>query len=133
MPGRFAQMRVRVESHARAGAPEDPADLDDVETDVDDQMAGERVAQIVEAHPLAVAIEACAGGGAAKHTLGHVVVEKRRAVAGRDHVVRTAVAQELELWGPALIACWRRARRRGSGFARAGAAQVRARRLSRRR
>jgi hypothetical protein len=90
MPGRFEQMRVRVEGHACAGVPEDAADLDDVETDVDDQMAGKGMTQIVEAHPSAWPIEPCAGGGAAKHTLGHVVVEKRGAVAGREHVVGAA-------------------------------------------
>jgi hypothetical protein len=41
---------------------------------------GEGMAQIVEAHPTAWPVDACARGGAAKHTLGDVVVEKRRAV-----------------------------------------------------
>ncbi len=90
MPGRFEQMRVGVEGHACAGVPEDAADLDDVETNVDDQMAGEGMTRIVEAHPSVWPIEPCAGGGAAKHTLGHVVVQKRRAVTGREHVVGAA-------------------------------------------
>ena len=57
MPGGFEQMRVRVEGHAGAGVPEDAADLDDVEADVDDQMAGEGVAQVVKAQPPTVAIQ----------------------------------------------------------------------------
>jgi hypothetical protein len=35
---------------------EDPADLRDVEAQVDDQVAGERVAQVVEAQPRPAAI-----------------------------------------------------------------------------
>jgi hypothetical protein len=76
MSGLLEQMGVGVERHARAGVAEDAADLDDVEADVDDQVAGERMTQIVEAHPPAGPIEPRAGGGAAKHTLGHVVVQK---------------------------------------------------------
>jgi hypothetical protein len=84
------QMRVRVEGHARASVTKDAVDLNDVETDVDDQVAGEGMTQIVEAHPPAGPIEPRTGGGAAQHTLGHVVVQKRRAVAGREHVVGAA-------------------------------------------
>ncbi len=51
------QVRVGVEGHARAGMAEDAADLDDVEPDVDDQVAGEGVTEIVEAHPSQVAVE----------------------------------------------------------------------------
>jgi hypothetical protein len=80
MPGGFEEMGVRIEGHARASVAEDAADLDDVETNVNDQVAGEGMAQIVEAHPTAWPVDACARGGAAKHTLGDVVVEKRRAV-----------------------------------------------------
>jgi hypothetical protein len=75
----FEQVRVGVEGHAGAGVAEDAADLDDVEADVDDQVAGEGVAQIVEAHPPAVAIETGVGGSAAQNTPRDVVVEKRRA------------------------------------------------------
>jgi hypothetical protein len=84
------QVCVRVEGHAGAGVPEDAADLKNVEADVDDQVAGEGVAQIVEAHPSARPIEPRATGGAAEDTLGDVVVEKRRAAAGREHVVGAA-------------------------------------------
>ncbi len=44
VPRLFEQVRVGVEGHARPGVPEDAADLDDVEADVDDQVAGEGVA-----------------------------------------------------------------------------------------
>jgi hypothetical protein len=90
MPGRFEEMGVRVEDHAGSGVAEDAADLDDVETNVNDHVAGEGMAHIVEAHPTAWPVEACAGGGAAKHTLGDLVVEKRRAVCCREHVIGTA-------------------------------------------
>jgi len=42
------QMRVRVESHTGARVTEAAADLNDIEADVDDQMTGEGVAQIVD-------------------------------------------------------------------------------------
>ena len=67
MSGLFEEMRVGVEGHAGAGVAEDAADLDDVEADVDDQMAGEGVTEIVEAHPSAGPVEPCAGGGAGCH------------------------------------------------------------------
>jgi hypothetical protein len=54
---RFEQVRVGVEGHACAGVAEDAADLDDVEANVDDQVAGKGVAQVVEPDPPAVAIE----------------------------------------------------------------------------
>jgi len=90
MPGRVEEMGVGVEGHARASVAEDAADLNDVEADVDDQVAGEGMAQVVEAHPPVRPVEPGAGGGAAKHTLGDVVVEKRRAVACREHEIGTA-------------------------------------------
>jgi hypothetical protein len=40
MPGRVEEMGVGVEGHARARVAEDAADLEDVEADVDDQVAG---------------------------------------------------------------------------------------------
>jgi len=49
------KVRVRVERHARSGVAEDAADLGDVEADVDDQVAGEGVAKVVEAQPSPVA------------------------------------------------------------------------------
>ncbi len=84
------QVRVGVEGHARAGVAEHAADLDDVEADVDDQMAGEGMAQIVEAHPPVWPIESRTCGGAAQHAFGDVVVQKRGAAAGREHVIGAA-------------------------------------------
>lgn len=82
------QVRVRVEGHARARVTKDVADLDDVEVDVDDQVAREGVAQVVEAHAPSLDIEPGVDGGASEHPLGDVVVQERRAVRGREHVVR---------------------------------------------
>jgi hypothetical protein len=66
---------------------EDAADLYDVEVDVDDQMAGEGVTQVVEAHPPAIAFETRVDSCSARHSLGDVVVEERRAVRSREDVV----------------------------------------------
>jgi hypothetical protein len=57
------QVRVGVQGHAGAGVAEDAADLEDVEADVDDQVAGKGVAQIVETEPPPVAIETRVDGG----------------------------------------------------------------------
>jgi len=46
--GLFEEVGVGVEGDAGAGVAEDAADLGDVEADVDDQVAGERVAEVVE-------------------------------------------------------------------------------------
>jgi hypothetical protein len=43
------QVRVDVEGDRRAGVAEDAADLADVEPQVDDEVAGEGVAEVVEA------------------------------------------------------------------------------------
>lgn len=64
--------------------------MQDVEADVDDQVAGEGVAQVVEAHASTVAIEPGVEGRSAQHTFGDVVVEKGRAIACREHVIGTA-------------------------------------------
>ena len=53
----FEEVGVGVEGHAGAGVAEDAADLGDVEADVDDQVAGEGVAQVVETQPPVVAVE----------------------------------------------------------------------------
>ena len=81
------QVGVGVERHAGAGVAEDAADLDDVEADVDDQVARERVAQVVETHPPAVVVEPGADGRSAQHPLGDVVVQERGAVPGCEHVI----------------------------------------------
>jgi hypothetical protein len=52
------QVSVGVEGDARARVADDAADLRDVEPQVDDQVAGERVPQVVEAQPrLALLVE----------------------------------------------------------------------------
>ena len=77
--GLLEQVRVRVEGHARARVPKHAADLNDVEADVDHQMAGEGVAQVMETH---TAVQSRSGRGPAKHPLGHVVMQKQRAAHG---------------------------------------------------
>jgi hypothetical protein len=89
MPSLLEQMRVSVEGHARASVAEDAGDLNDVEADVDDEVAGEGVAEVVEAHPPPVDIEARVDGRSTEYSLGDVVVEKRRAVCCREHVIGT--------------------------------------------
>jgi hypothetical protein len=95
--GLLEQMRVRVEGHARPGVAEDPADLGDVEADVDDQMAREGVAQIVEAHPPTVPIQTRVDGGPTPYPLRDVVVQERRATRGGEHVIGALVRRELRL------------------------------------
>jgi hypothetical protein len=77
--------------NARAGVAEDAADLGDVEADVDDQVAGKGVAQIVETQPPAVAIETRVDGRPAQYPLRDVVVQERRAMGGCEHVVAATV------------------------------------------
>jgi hypothetical protein len=62
------EVRVGVEGHARSGVAEDAADLGDVEADVDDQVAGEGVAQVVEAQAPLALVKAGLGGGARRST-----------------------------------------------------------------
>lgn len=90
VPSLFEHMRVGIERHARTRMAEDAADLHDVEADVDDQMAGEGVTQVVKARPPAVAFETRVDSSSAEHALGNVVVKKGRAVACREHVVGSA-------------------------------------------
>jgi hypothetical protein len=85
------QVRVGVERHARSGVAEDGADLGDVESDVDDQVAGKGVAQIVETQPPPVAIETRVDGRPTQYPLRHVVVQERRAMGGGEHVIEVAV------------------------------------------
>ncbi len=86
VPCFLEEVRVGVQRHARSGVAEDGADLGDVESDVNDQMAGKGVAQIVEAHPPTWPVEAGAGGSPAEHALGDVVMQEGRAAHGREHV-----------------------------------------------
>ena len=84
------QVGVGVEGHAGAGVAKDAADLDDVKPDVDDQVAGEGVAEIMEAHPPTVAIESRSGGGSTQYPLRDVVVQERGAVRGCEDVIGAA-------------------------------------------
>jgi hypothetical protein len=52
--GLVEQVGVDVEGRADAGVAEDPADLDDVEAQVDDQVAGEGVTEGVKAQGTAL-------------------------------------------------------------------------------
>jgi hypothetical protein len=75
---------------------EDAADLGDVEADVDDQVAGKGVAQIVETQPPAVAIETRVDGRPAQYPLRDVVVQERRAMGGCEHVVAACGCRKLD-------------------------------------
>jgi hypothetical protein len=72
---------------------EDVADLGDVEADVDDQVTGERVPEIVEAYAPAIAIQSGLHGGSAEDALGDVVMQVRRSVRGGEHEVASAAGQ----------------------------------------
>ena len=87
MAGLLEDVRVGIEGHARARVAEDAADLDDVEADVEDQMAREGMAQIVEPHPPIGAVDAGVAGSSAQHTAGDVVMKERGSARGREHVV----------------------------------------------
>lgn len=74
MLGLREQVRVGVEREARPRMAEDAADLRRVEFDVDDQVAGERVSQVVEAEPLPAGVQACSGHGAPEGVAGGVAM-----------------------------------------------------------
>jgi hypothetical protein len=67
------EVRVGVECEARSCVPKDAAYLGDVEADVDDQVAAEGVAQIVEANAPPVPVEARSHRGAPEDAPGDVV------------------------------------------------------------
>jgi len=92
--GLFEEVGVGVEGDAGAGVAEDAADLGDVEADVDDQVAGERVAEVVETESaIAASGEAAVVDGAGEGESGGVSVQERAAGAGREYVVgRVCVA-----------------------------------------
>ena len=83
-------MRIGVEGHARAGVAKDAVDLDDIEADVDDQVAGKGVAEIVEAQPPIVAIETGVDGRPTQHSFRDVVVQERGATRGCEDVIGAA-------------------------------------------
>jgi hypothetical protein len=66
---------------------EDAADLSYIEADVDNEVAGECVAQVVEAKPLPVAIEAGVDCRASQDSFRDVVMQERAATRGCEHVV----------------------------------------------
>ncbi len=68
VPGVVEEVGVYVECDGDPCVAEDAADLRDVEPEVDDQVAGERVAQVVEAQRRpAVLVEPGGAGGALEH------------------------------------------------------------------
>ncbi len=73
------QMRIGVEGHARPCVAENPADLGDIEANVDDQMAREGMPKVVKAQPPVAVVESGGDRGATQDTLRDVVVLKRRA------------------------------------------------------
>jgi hypothetical protein len=76
---------------AGAVVAEDLADLGGVELEVDDQVAGEGVAEVVEAEGwLSVWVEACFGGGAGEAAAFDVAVAEWCAEAGGEDVVAGA-------------------------------------------
>lgn len=117
MAGLFEEMRVRVEGHARARVAEDAADLHDIEANVEDEMACEGVAQIVEAHPPIVAVETGVDRGPPQHAPRDILVQERGPVrAGEDVVGRGGET------GLAAVLAQEAAALRSRGMSRADAA-----------
>jgi hypothetical protein len=86
--GSVEEVGVGVEGDAGAGVAEDAADLGDIEPQVDDQVAGEGVAQIVEAQRRrALAVDPGSLGGAGECASLDVSMSERGAAAGREDVV----------------------------------------------
>jgi hypothetical protein len=79
--GLVEEVGVDVEGRAGAGVAEDAADLLDVELQVDDQVAGEGVAQVVESQAAALTVESGDAGGAGERASLYVALAERRAVA----------------------------------------------------
>jgi hypothetical protein len=89
--GVLEQVRVDVEPDRDARVAEDPAYLGHVEPEVDDQVAGERVAQVVEAKRRpAVVVQPGELGGASEAAAADVAVALGGAAGGREHPVRVA-------------------------------------------
>lgn len=89
--GVVEEVGVGVESDAGAGVAEDAADLGDVEFELDDQVAGEGVAEVVDAEAgllgwVVAGVVCCA---AQSSTFG-VARRKWRAARAREHVVVVA-------------------------------------------
>ena len=88
MTGPLEEMRVGIERHARAGVTQDATYLHDIEANVEDQMARERVTEIVEADATPISIEPGIDRCATKHAARDIVVKERRSASRREHVVR---------------------------------------------
>ena len=88
MAGVVEEMRVDVEGDRDSGVAHDPADLGDVEAEVDNQVAGEGVAEVVEAQwwPV-VSVQVGHVGRPLEHALGDVALALRGATGGREDPV----------------------------------------------
>jgi hypothetical protein len=74
------KMRIGIERDTRARVAEDAADLGNVELQVDDQVAGERVPQVVDAERrLALQVQAGVLRGAPEATSLDVAIAERHA------------------------------------------------------
>jgi hypothetical protein len=93
------QVGVDVEGDRRACVAEDAADLADVEAQVDDQVAGEGVAQVVEAKRRPAApVEAGASRGAREGGAGDVPLPERRAAWRRRSRCRPGSGRGVARW-----------------------------------
>lgn len=84
MPGLVEEMGVDIERDCHARMAEDPADLYDVEREVDDQVAGKAVAQVVEAKRRPPVSGLSDGGACAPMMRAECVGVRRRGVRYRD-------------------------------------------------
>jgi hypothetical protein len=82
------QVRVDVQRDRGAGVAKDPTDLRYVQTQIQDQVAREGVAEIVEAQrrPSVILVPG-ASRGALQRALGDVAMPVRCAVRGREHPI----------------------------------------------
>lgn len=86
--GLVEEVGVDIESDGGAGVAEDAADLGDIELEVDDQVAGERVAEVVEAKaPPVAAVERGRVSSSLEAATADVALAVRRAVRGREDPV----------------------------------------------
>lgn len=87
--GAVEQVRVDVQRDRGAGVAENAAELRDVEPEIDDQVAGKRVAEVVIAQSrTAAVVDPGDSRGALQAATGDIAVAVRRAVGGHEHPVR---------------------------------------------
>jgi hypothetical protein len=88
MAGVVEEMRVDVEGDRNPGVTHNPADLGDIETEVDNQVAGKGVAEVVEAQrwPV-VSVQVSCLGRPLEHPLGDVALSLWGAARGREDPV----------------------------------------------